>query len=177
MNAPVLETERLILRKPEEPDFEPLSVMMQDVETVRFIGGAQEPAISWRAFCTLLGHWQLRGYGFFSVIEKSSGEWLGRVGPWNPHLWPQPEVGWTIKREAWGRGYAYEAAEACVDYVFNHLGWPEVIHLIDPENVASQGVARKLGSQFKGRRAEVPGFGMTVDVWEQDAGEWAQRHA
>ena len=121
MKKPVLETPRLLLRYPEEQDFEPLAEMMQDEETARFIGGVQEPAITWRNFCSLLGHWQLRGYGFFSVIEKETGDWLGRIGPWYPHQWPQPEVGWTIKRQAWGKGFAPEAASACLDYVFDTL--------------------------------------------------------
>lgn len=177
MSTPIMKTERLILRVPEEADFEFFAEMMQDKETARFIGGTQEPAITWRNFCTLLGHWQLRGYGFFSVIERTTGEWLGRIGPWNPHLWPQPEIGWTIKRQAWGHGYAVEAAEACMDFVFEKLGWEEVIHLIDEKNTPSQAVARKIGSTFKGRRAEVPGFGMTVDIWEQTAAEWAQHKA
>lgn len=177
MKTPVLETPRLILRAPVEADFEPLCAMMQDEETTRFIGGVQEPAMAWRGFCTILGHWQLRGYGFFSVLDRSNGEWLGRVGPWNPHLWPQPEIGWSIKREAWGQGFAGEAASASMDHVVDTLGWTQVIHLIDENNHASQGVARGIGSRFKGRRSEVPGFGMVVDIWEQDADDWRKRRA
>ncbi len=172
MTTPRIETDRLLLRMPEEADFPHIAAMMSDEETARFIGGVQDEAIAWRGFCTLLGHWQLRGYGFFSVVDRATGEWLGRVGPWYPHLWPQPEIGWTIKRQAWGKGYAHEAAAACMDFVFDRLGWSEVIHLIDDGNLASQGVARKLGSGFKGRRGEVAGFGVTVDIWEQTVADW-----
>ena len=175
MERPVIETERLFLRHPEERDFEPLAEMMQDEETARFIGGKQEPAITWRAFCSLLGHWQLRGFGFFSVVDKKTDEWLGRVGPWYPHQWPQPEVGWTIKRQAWGKGYAPEAAAACLDHVFDTLKWPSVIHLIHVDNTPSQAVATKLGSSDSGREVEVPGFGMMVNVWGQTAEEWRAR--
>lgn len=177
MDHPQIETERLLLRYPEEQDFEPLAEMMQDEEVARFIGGVQDPAITWRAFCSLLGHWQLRGYGFFSVVDKASGEWLGRIGPWYPHLWPQPEVGWTIKRAAWGKGYAPEAAAACLDFVFDTLDWPSVIHLIDQKNTPSQAVARKLGSTDSGQEVEVPGFGIKVNVWGQTADEWRANRA
>ena len=77
-----LETDRLLLRKPELSDFEALCEMMSDEETARFIGGVQEPALVWRALCGIVGHWELRGYGFFSVIEKQSNMWVGRIGPW-----------------------------------------------------------------------------------------------
>lgn len=175
MERPVIETERLILRYPEECDFEPLAEMMQDEETAKFIGGKQVPAMTWRAFCSLLGHWQLRGFGFFSVIDKQTDEWLGRVGPWYPYQWPQPEVGWTIKRQAWGKGYAPEAAAACLDHAFDTLGWSSVIHLIHVDNTPSQAVAAKLGSRDSGQEVEVPGFGMMVNIWGQTAEEWRAR--
>ena len=92
MSEPVLETKRLILKRPAIEDFEPLCALMSDEETTRFIGGLQEPALVWRSLCGIVGHWEFRGYGFFSVFEKESGDWIGRVGPWYPHGWPQPEI-------------------------------------------------------------------------------------
>lgn len=172
MTRPILETDRLLLRAPELDDFEPFCDMIADEETARFIGGVQEPAMAWRALCGVVGHWELRGYGFFSVIEKASGDWVGRIGPWYPHGWPQPEIGWTLNRSTWRKGYATEAAAACMDYVFDELGWPDVVHLIDAANTPSQGVARKLGSRNLGYEVEVAGFGITVDVWGQSADDW-----
>lgn len=172
MSTIKLETDRLILRQPDLSDFEPLCALMGDAETTRFIGGVQEPALVWRSLCGIVGHWQLRGYGFLSVIEKSSGAWLGRVGPWYPHGWPQPEIGWSLNRSTWRKGYATEAAAACMDWVFDDLGWPDVVHLIHADNTPSQGVARKLGSRDLGRDVEVAGFDMVVDLWGQSAAEW-----
>jgi RimJ/RimL family protein N-acetyltransferase len=177
MTQIVLETERLILRQPDLSDFEPLCALMADEDTTRFIGGVQEPALVWRSLCGIVGHWALRGYGFFSVIEKASGAWIGRIGPWYPHGWPQPEVGWSLNRSTWGKGYAPEAAAACLDYVFDTLGWTDVVHLIHADNVPSQRVAEKLGSRDFGRAVEVAGFGMTVDLWGQTAEEWRARRA
>jgi RimJ/RimL family protein N-acetyltransferase len=177
MTRPILETERLILKAPELADFEPLCEMMADEETARFIGGIQEPAMAWRAFCGVVGHWELRGYGFFSVFEKASGLWIGRIGPWFPHGWPQPEIGWSLNRSTWGKGFATEAAIACMDHVVDDLGWPSVIHLIDKNNLGSQGVARNLGSSNSGREVEVPGFGIMVDVWGQSAEDWKRHRA
>ena len=175
MSAITLETDRLILRQPGLEDFEPLAAMMADAETTRFIGGQQEPAIVWRSLCGIVGHWSLRGYGFFSVWEKQTGTWLGRVGPWYPHGWPQPEIGWSLNRASWGKGYATEAATATMDWAFDTLGWADVVHLIHADNHPSQAVARKLGSRDLGREVEVAGFGFRVDLWGQTAEDW-RRH-
>ncbi|MBL4616645.1 MAG: GNAT family N-acetyltransferase [Robiginitomaculum sp.] len=168
-----IETERLILRPPREEDFPALCAMAQDEEAMRFIGGVAEPAIAWRNFATLVGHWHIRGYGFFSVIEKSSGDCIGRVGPWNPHLWPEPEVGWLIIRSHWGQGFAKEAAIASIDWVFEHLKWRQVTHMIDPKNLGSAALAKSLGSKPLREINELPGFGeMKIDVWGQSKEQW-----
>ncbi|HAQ34886.1 MAG: GNAT family N-acetyltransferase [Maricaulis sp.] len=173
--GPRLETERLILRPPVEADFAPLSAAMQDEENTRYIGGVQSPPMAWRALMSVIGHWAVRGYGFFTVLDKETGRWAGRVGPWYPHGWSQPEVGWTIARSHWGKGYASEAAAASLDWAFDHLGWDSVIHLIDEKNTGSIGVAKRLGSYKTGRTEEVAGFGMIVDVWGQTREEWRSR--
>tara|TARA_R110001606_G_scaffold195930_3_gene343596 strand:+ start:178 stop:735 length:558 start_codon:yes stop_codon:yes gene_type:complete len=177
MIEPVLETERLLLRPTNISDFEPLCTMMADEVTTRFIGGVQSPELAWRSLCGIAGHWQLRGYGFFSVIEKATGQWLGRVGPWYPHGWPQPEIGWTLNRESWGKGYATEAAIACMDHAFDTLGWDSVIHLIHADNRGSQAVAARIGSANTGEEVEVPGFGILVDIWGQSASDWRTHRA
>ena len=89
----------------------------------------------------MAGAWAMQGFAMFSIIEKSSGRWIGRLGPWVPEGWPGTEVGWGLLRDAWGKGYATEGATAAIDWAFAHLGWSEVIHTIGPENVASQAVA------------------------------------
>ena len=97
----------------------------------------------------------LQGFAMFSVIEKSSGRWLGRLGPWQPEGWPGTEVGWTLRAATPGaRGYATEARDGGDRLGIRQLGWSEVIHSIDPANVASQGAwPRKLGSRYLRDRA------------------------
>ena len=113
-----------------------------------------------------------------TVIEKATGRWVGRVGPWQPEGWPGTEVGWSIAREAWGRGYAPEAAAASTDWAFDHLGWSEVIHTIDPDNANSKTVAAKLGSAYlrMGRLPE-PHHEKPVEVWGQTRTQWQARKA
>ena len=174
--VPVLETPRLILRPLEAGDFEPWTRFAADPEAMRFLGGAQTRAVAWRGFMTVAGSWAMTGFGMFSVIEKASGRWVGRLGPWRPEGWPGNEVGWGVAREHWGKGYATEGATAAIDWAFDHLGWTEVIHCIDPENVASQNVAQRLGSTLLGEgRLPAPYDDPPVGVWGQDRAAWRAR--
>jgi RimJ/RimL family protein N-acetyltransferase len=172
-----LETERLILRLPRADDLDAFAAMMADEETARYIGGVQLREVTWRSLMMLIGAWHAHGFAMFSVIEKSSGRWVGRLGPWMPEGWPGTEVGWGITRECWGRGYATEGSAAAIDWAFDNLGWTQVIHAIDPANVQSQAVARKLGSRILSRSTLPPPFLSVVDIWGQSREEWRARRS
>jgi len=92
-----------------------------------------------------VGHWQLRGFGLWAVAERDTGLLAGRVGCWQPEGWPGLEIGWTLRRRFWGRGYATEAALAALEYAFARLGQERVISLIRPDNGPSIAVALRLG--------------------------------
>ncbi|MDB5468044.1 MAG: acetyltransferase [Phenylobacterium sp.] len=174
--APTLETDRLILRQPQAEDFEAWAAFAADEETMRHIGGAQARSVAWRGICSVTGAWQIRGFSMFSVIEKATARWIGRMGPWQPEDWPGTEVGWGLSREVWGKGYATEGAAACMDWAFDTLGWTEAIHTIEPANAASQAVARRLGSSIlRQSRMPAPFEEMQVDVWGQTREQWLAR--
>ncbi|MGH8165130.1 MAG: GNAT family N-acetyltransferase, partial [Rhodanobacteraceae bacterium] len=123
-----------------------------------------------------VGAWQIQGFAPFSVIEKASGEWVGRIGPLQPEDWPGTEIGWTLARHSWGRGYALEAAIAATDWAFANLGWSEIIHCIAPDNTASQAVARKLGSAKRGPTImPAPHDKDPIDIWGQTRADWFAR--
>lgn len=173
-----IETDRLILRSTRPEDFEGWAALMGDEENSRHIGGPQPRAVAWRGFLSMAGAWAIQGYGMFSVIEKASGRWIGRLGPWCPEGWPGTEVGWGLLREVWGEGYATEGSAAAIDWAFGHLGWSEVIHTIAPDNLASQQVARRLGSSLQGPgRLPEPFQDIAVDVWGQSREAWMRRRA
>ncbi|WNG39968.1 GNAT family N-acetyltransferase [Archangium violaceum] len=174
--GPTLETARLILRPTALEDLEGFVTLAGDPESARFIGGVQPRAMVWRAMSTMAGSWALQGFAMFSVLEKSTGRWVGRVGPWKPEGWPGTEVGWGLLRDCWGKGYATEAATASIDWAFEHLGWTEVIHCIAPENTPSQEVARRLGSRVKGQVKLPPPYDTAViEAWGQSREEWRAR--
>ena len=170
-----VETERLLLRPPSAEDFDAFAAFCADPVAMEHLGGVQAPPVAWRSLATITGSWQLQGYSMFSVIEKGSGRWVGRVGPWQPHGWPGPEVGWSIVPACWGRGYAPEAARAAIDWAFDALGWGEVIHTIAPDNRNSQAVARKLGSQVLRATRLPPPHEVDVEVWGQKRQAWQAR--
>lgn len=174
--GPTLETERLILRPPIQADFDAWAAFSADAEAMRFIGGTAPRPVAWRTMAYVTGSWSLLGFGMFSVIEKASGRWIGRLGPIHPDGWPGDEVGWGLAREAWGKGFATEGASAAMDYAVDVLGWSDIIHTIAPNNHASAALARRLGSTLRGAGILPALFAdEPVDIWGQTADEWRAR--
>lgn len=135
----------------QESDFEEYAAIHMDPEVTKFTARMQlDRYESWRHLAMITGHWHLRGFGFWGVFERDSGKLAGRVGFHQPEGWPGFELGWTMGRVSWGKGYAPEAARACLDYAWNVMGRDHVISLIDPLNVASIRVAEKIGETVEG---------------------------
>jgi RimJ/RimL family protein N-acetyltransferase len=176
-DGPVLETERLILRPPAAEDFDAWAAFAADPESTAFLGGVQPRALAWRSFAAMAGAWALYGFGMFSLIEKGTGRWLGRIGPWHPDGWPGREVGWGVARAAEGRGYAYEAAVAAMDWAFDVLDWDTVIHCIDASNRRSEALALRLGATLQGRAMLPVPIGVEVNVFGQTRAAWRARAA
>jgi RimJ/RimL family protein N-acetyltransferase len=171
-----LETARLILRPPRLEDFDAWAAFLDDEIATRYIGGRQPRPVAWRTFMSMCGCWSMTGIAMFSVIEKATGQWVGRLGPWFPEGWPAREVGWGIAREHWGKGYASEGSAAAMDYAFDMLGWAELIHCIDEQNLASKGVAKRLGSSYLRRvMLPVPFDNLSVEAWGQTREQWRAR--
>jgi RimJ/RimL family protein N-acetyltransferase len=167
-----LETERLTLRMLREADLDAYAEMCADPDVMRYLGDGQPLArpMAWRNLAMLVGHWSLRGYGLWAVEERGSGVLVGRIGFWHPEGWPDFELGWTLRRAFWGRGYATEGARAALRYAFTQMGRPHVISLIQPDNTASIRVAQRLGERLVGS-TEVMGkpalvYRISREEWE-----------
>jgi RimJ/RimL family protein N-acetyltransferase len=165
-----LETERLVLRMWRDEDFEAYARICADPEVMRFLGGKPFTRLeAWRHMAFLIGHWHLRGYGHWAVEEKAGGNVIGRLGFLNPEGWPGFEIGWTLGREHWGRGYAIEGARRALEYAFTELDRDHVISLIQSENRASINVAERLGERLEGKTdllgIEVLIYGIDRETW------------
>jgi RimJ/RimL family protein N-acetyltransferase len=170
MIIPKLETKRLLLREWRESDFDSYAGMMADADVATYLSGTpMGRGESWRQMASLVGHWALRGYGIWAVEEKDSGLFVGRVGLWYPAEWPGIEVGWTVDKSHWGKGYAPEAGAAAMAYGFQQLPLEQIISVIHRDNKNSISVAKKLGEQFL--REQMIGtapcviYGITRETW------------
>ena len=169
----VIETARLRLRPVQLEDFDSFAEFCADPDAARFVGGPQVRSAAWRSFMTMAGAWHLQGVSMFSVLLRDTGAWIGRIGPWCPEGWPGTEIGWGILPRFWGQGFATEAARASITWAFDELGWDDVIHIIDPSNVASVGVAQRLGAVNRGPgRLPAPYDAAPVEIWGQTRQQW-----
>jgi RimJ/RimL family protein N-acetyltransferase len=175
INGPLLVTQRLILRPPAPEDFDAWAAFHEDEDNMRHLGGVKSRSEAWQSLCSLAGAWHIRGFSMFSLVSRETGQWIGRVGPWQPEGWPGAEVGWGVAREFAGQGFACEAAVATIDYAFDLLGWDEVIHVIDPDNKGSIALAGRLGARNQGpTRLPKPLDKFRVDKYGQSKQEWQQ---
>lgn len=159
---PTLETERLFLRAMREEDFEEEAAFFTS-ERSRNVGGPLPRAQVWRVVAGMVGHWALRGYGFWALEDKDSGRYLGRVGLWYPDGHPAREIGWTLMDYAEGKGYAQEAAKVARAYAYEALGWTTLISLIAVGNTRSEALAARLGATLDGEFIH-PAIG-AMNIW------------
>jgi RimJ/RimL family protein N-acetyltransferase len=150
--VPRLETPRLVLRAFSPSDVEPYVLMMADPEVTRFLGDGRplERWEAWRQLATFIGHWELRGFGLWAVEERATGQFIGRIGCFEPEGWPGCEIGYALARETWGQGFAREGATAALAFARRVLKRETIISLIRPANVASIAVAEHLGAMQTG---------------------------
>ncbi|GGX44206.1 GNAT family acetyltransferase [Tateyamaria omphalii] len=146
-SAPELETERLILRAPDLSDFDAFAAFYASPRA-SFVGGPLSRELSWRSLALEAGHWVLRGFGRWTVIEKETKATVGIVGLWHPEGFPENELGWDLFDGATGKGYATEAGRAARDYAYGTLGWTTLTSLIAVGNDGSRRVAERLGASY-----------------------------
>jgi RimJ/RimL family protein N-acetyltransferase len=147
-----LDTERLTMRRPRREDFEEALAMWADPTVVRYISG--KPATReemWARLLRYVGHWELLGYGFWVVRDKSTGRFVGEVGlahfqrDIQPPLGDAKEAGWVLSPWAHGKGFATEAVRAALRWAEDAFGPERVVCLIHPDNEASLRVAHTCG--------------------------------
>ena len=149
---PAIDTERLTMRRPGLEDFEESLAIWADPQVVRYISGKPStPEEMWARLLRYVGHWELLGYGFWVVREKSTGRFVGEMGladfrrDIEPSLGGSKEAGWVVAPWAQGKGFATEAVRAALRWAEERFGPERVVCIIDPENAASLKVAHKCG--------------------------------
>ncbi|MBV8245258.1 MAG: GNAT family N-acetyltransferase [Candidatus Eremiobacteraeota bacterium] len=170
--ATVMQTDRLLLREMEAPDADFYFRLHSDPEVLRYLAGSPPASIEEQR-ARIATHRQVyyadRGFGLYAVTDRASGALLGRAGflVWEFDGVTEIEVAYTIAPEAWGKGYATEAAGAVRDYGFHKLDKARLISLIMPANAASIRVVEKLGARYE-RNVDVMGHDARMYVHLRD---------
>ncbi len=183
-----LETERLELRRFTEDDVDNLFGLDSDPEVMRFINhGKPTPreVVQNDILPRFLSYYErFAGFGFWAVIEKSSGEFLGWFHFRSPEGSPPDEIelGYRLRKAAWGKGYGTEGSRALIRKGFTELGVRRVVASTYQDNVASQRVMEKAGltlvRTFHMTPAELAAHGLDPDdLWEGDDVEYALEKA
>jgi len=152
MSAPVINTERLVLRGYTPEDLSDCAAMWADPVVVRFIGGVTQPRDRvWTKLLAYIGHWQAIGYGFWCVRERGTDRYVGEAGladfrrTITPSFEGTPEAGWALAAWAHGKGIATEAMRAVLAWSDTQLRAPRTVCMINDGHTASARVAEKLG--------------------------------
>lgn len=152
VSVPALTTSRLLLRGHGPQDFDDCAAMWAEPEVVRYVTGRALPREEvWTRFLRTVGHWSVRGYGYWVVRDRATGRYVGEVGmadlqrELEPSYRGEPEAGWMLAPWAHGRGYATEAVQAVLAWADASLEAPRVVCIIDPANAPSLRVAARCG--------------------------------
>lgn len=171
--APVIETERLILRRLVPDDFEAVRRIHSDPEVMAIYGGAFTEQGTRDFIQRNLDRYAKDGVSFYAITVKETSELIGCGGiimqPTDQGI--EPEIGYQMRRDQQGRGYATEMARGCMKYAFEVLDADHIISLIRPDNVPSRRVAEKNGlvvdREFLWREQLHLVYRMTRSQWEK----------
>lgn len=145
----MIETERLFVRPWRDSDRVPFAAMSQDPQVMATLGPLMSRAQVDAAVDRMVAHQARHGFCFWAIERKADGAFLGFCGlkaePAAPHLEGEIEAGWRLRSDAWGQGYAREAAGASLAWGFAHLPHPRIIAITTPGNVRSWGLMERLG--------------------------------
>lgn len=147
-----LETSRLQLRDWKETDLEPFSRINADEKVMTYFPKTLSPEETNVFYPSILSEFEECGFGLYAVEVKENKEFIGFIGfhraTFEADFTPCIEIGWRLKYEAWGKGYATEGATACLQYGFNELGFRDVYSFTADVNKPSKNVMIKIGMSF-----------------------------
>ncbi len=150
--APLLETERLILRPFRADDLAADNALWCEPDVYKFMAGKPSTLEdTWRGILQTIGHWHVLGYGYWAIEEKASGRFIGNMGFGDfrremvPDMNDTPEAGWVLMTAYHGMGLGTEALAAVTAWGDANLPHDKTACIISPENPASIRLAQKFG--------------------------------
>jgi ribosomal-protein-alanine N-acetyltransferase len=173
MDIPTVITDRLILRAFTERDAEKLCLILAEEGVLRYFPTPDPPPLDrvQKFITSQLKHWEEHGFGWWAVEPKSRQEIIGWNGLQYLLETEEVEIGFLLSTVYWGKGMATEGAKEGLRFGFEMLGLERIVGIVHPENIASQGVLKKLGMTFTN---EAEYFGMKVHRYLIDASSYAR---
>ena len=145
----MIETERLILRSWREDDIPPFAEMNSDEEVMEYLPKCLSLEETVQFYNRIVAEHSTFGYGLYAVETKSDGSFIGYVGfhhfDFEEEFSPGVEIGWRLAGKHWNKGYATEAAKACIDYARRHRLFNEIYSFTTVCNSRSERVMQKIG--------------------------------
>lgn len=145
----MIETKRLQLREWRDDDRAPFAALNADPEVMEHLPNVLTRAMNDAFVDRIRSHFDKHGFGLWALEVRATGEFIGYTGlmlqTFPAHFTPAVEIGWRLRRTAWGHGYASEAARASLDYGFAHLGLSEIVSMTTPDNIRSRRVMERIG--------------------------------
>lgn len=156
--GPRLETDRLILRRWVDADREPFAAINADPRVMEHFPAVLDAAASDAMIARIEAGFEREGFGLWAVERRDTGEFIGFVGLAKPSFTahftspehPVVEVGWRLAPDAWGHGFASEAARAALRFGFEQVGLAEIVSFTARQNERSQAVMRRIGMTHSG---------------------------
>jgi RimJ/RimL family protein N-acetyltransferase len=173
LQPPIIETERLNLRRFAQDDIDRLAEILGDPVVMRYMPGDEPWPREWaeRELRNLIEHWGRHGYGRWAVVDREDDRMIGWCGlAFLPEL-NETEVAYLLDKDYWNRGYATEAARISLRYGFEEAGLDQIIALAFPENAASIRVMEKIGMRYEKMthvwRLDLVHYEITRDMYRQ----------
>ena len=155
-----IETPRLRLRQWRESDREPFAALSADPVVMAFFESPQTRSASDASIRAWQDQLAAQGWSNWAVALRESEEFIGFTGLSVPRrtfsFSPCVEVGWRLACKAWGKGYASEAARACLQVAFEQLALPEVVSFTAVGNLRSRAVMERIGMRNANQDFEHP---------------------
>lgn len=181
MAETMLETARLRLRTWDSGDVAPFMAALNTPQVMQWLGGVGQAELYERLYARMTACQVAHGHCFWLVERQSDGQLIGFCGlyvtdrPGSP-VDGRTEIGWRLRQDAWGQGYAREAAEACLTHGFSTIGMAQILAYTVKQNAASWGLMQRLG-MVRAREFDhrLDGYGDDVAdqiVYRIDRGDW-----
>jgi RimJ/RimL family protein N-acetyltransferase len=154
VGSPILTTDRLVLRRWTETDIEPFARMNRDVEVMKYFPETLSHEETIQMLDRIRLSFEKNNFGLYAVEDKLAGEFIGFTGfaipSFESFFTPCVEIGWRLRKESWGQGFATEAAAACLKYGFTTLNFKKVVSFTSALNVNSERVMTRIGMRKVG---------------------------